>query len=180
MLQRATGAGKVIVFDHNTRSASPGVASADVRRPVRLVHNDFTADSGPHRVRRELGDEAADHLLEYPFVIVNLWRAIKGPIESVPLAVCDAQSIATEDLVVADLVYEHRTGHEYRGTFKPQHRWFYYPDMRTNEILLIKVFDSATRGDNRFSLHTAFDDPTTAGAAAPRESIEVRAFAFFV
>lgn len=179
LLQRATGASKVIVFDHNTRSASAGVVNEDVRRPVRLVHNDFTADSGPERVRRELAEETANRLLENPFIIVNLWRPIRGPVESVPLAVCHARSIATQDLVVADLVYAHRTGHEYRGTFSPEHRWFYYPDMCTDEVLLIKVFDSQTGGENRFSLHTAFDDPTTSATAAPRESIEVRAFAFF-
>ena len=144
-----------------------------------LVHNEFTEDSGPRRVRRELGDETADSLLKHPFLIVNLWRPIKGPVESVPLAVCDATSIATEDLITADLVYERRTGHEYRGVFRAGHRWFYYPAMQTDEVLLIKVFDSQTGGSNRFSLHTAFDDPTTGANAAPRESIEVRAFAFF-
>ena len=179
LLQQATGAGRVIVFDHNTRSAATAPANNDTRRPVHLVHNDFTTDSGPQRVRRELGDDTADSLLEHPFVIVNLWRPIKGPVESVPLAVCDAKSIATRDLVVADLVYEHRTGHEYRATFRSEHRWFYYPRMQADEVLLIKVFDSQTGGANRFGLHTAFDDPTTTPDAAPRESIEVRAFAFF-
>jgi hypothetical protein len=45
--------------------------------------------------------------------------------------------------------------------------------------LLIKTYDSATDGRARFSVHTAFGDPTAPTGAAPRESIESRAFVFF-
>jgi hypothetical protein len=34
-------------------------------------------------------------------------------------------------------------------------------------------------GRARFSLHSAFDDPTSPANAKPRESIETRTFAFF-
>ena len=51
--------------------------------------------------------------------------------------------------------------------------------MRADEALLIKCFDSARDGRARLSVHTAFEDPTTPADAAPRESIEVRAFLFF-
>jgi hypothetical protein len=41
------------------------------------------------------------------------------------------------------------------------------------------VYDSQKHGRARFVPHTAFDDPATPPGAAPRESIEARAFAFF-
>jgi hypothetical protein len=63
--------------------------------------------------------------------------------------------------------------------FNPKHRWFYFPQMRRDEVLLIKCFDSETDGRARLSVHSAFEDPTSPHDAAPRESIEIRAFAFF-
>ncbi len=48
-----------------------------------------------------------------------------------------------------------------------------------DEAILIKGYDSEVDGRARFTLHTAFDDPTTPADAAPRESIEVRVLAFF-
>jgi len=59
------------------------------------------------------------------------------------------------------------------------HRWFYFPQMQANEALLIKTFDSATDGRAQFSVHTAFEDPTAAADAIPRESIETRALLFY-
>ena len=51
--------------------------------------------------------------------------------------------------------------------------------MQREEAVLIKCYDSETDGRARFSLHSAFADPTTPADAPPRESIEVRTFAFF-
>jgi hypothetical protein len=51
--------------------------------------------------------------------------------------------------------------------------------MQPEEALLLKCYDSATDGRARFTAHTAFDDPTSPSDAAPRESIETRAFVFF-
>jgi hypothetical protein len=51
--------------------------------------------------------------------------------------------------------------------------------MAADEAVLIKGYDSEEDGRARFTLHTAFDDPTTTADAEPRESIEVRVLAFF-
>ena len=67
--------------------------------------------------------------------------------------------------------------------------------MTRDEVLLIKCWDSAgadfldSEGDGggpaarsvpaTFSLHTAFNDPTTPPAAPERVSLEVRTVAFF-
>ena len=59
------------------------------------------------------------------------------------------------------------------------HAWFYFPKMKRNEAIIFKVYDSETDGRARFTPHTSFEDPTTPKGAMPRESIEVRALAFF-
>jgi hypothetical protein len=184
LVAAATGANRVLVFDHTLRNgkhATPDAISRDengVREPVKRAHNDYTVKSGPQRVRDLLNGEA-DELLKHRFAVINVWRPIKGPVESSPLAVCDARSIAFEDWVAQDLIYRDRVGETYAITYNPAHRWFYFPKMRTDEVLLIKCYDSKEDGRARFAAHTAFDDPTTPANAAPRESIEIRTLAFF-
>ena len=51
--------------------------------------------------------------------------------------------------------------------------------MAADEAVLVKCYNSARDGRTRFSLHAAFVDPTVPADAPPRESIEVRTFAFF-
>ena len=178
LVKAATGAREVVVFDHTVRVAERAV-DRGLRAPVQLVHNDYTEKSGPQRVRELLGATVAPARLARRFAEYNVWRPINTPVRMMPLALVDAASIAPGDLVAADLVYQDRTGEIYHGLYNPDHRWFYFPDMRRDEAVLIKCYDSLTDGRARFSLHSAFDDPTTLADAPPRESIEVRCFAFF-
>ena len=143
------------------------------------MHNDYTVKSGPQRVRDLLEADEAEQRLRGRFAQINVWRPITGPVERAPLALVDSQSIADGDLVPVDLVYADRVGEIYHGAYNPDHRWYYFPEMRSDEAILIKGYDSAEDGRARFTLHSAFDDPTTPADAAPRESIEVRVLAFF-
>jgi hypothetical protein len=129
-------------------------------------------------VRDLLGDEA-DELLKKRFAVINVWRPIRGPVVDAPLAVTDASSIAAADLVASDLIYPDRTGEIYYVKYNPQHKWFYVPAMRNDEVLLIKCYDSSNDGRARFVPHSAFVDPTTPVGAPPRQSIELRTLVFF-
>ena len=177
----ATGASRVFIFDHTTRRRVHGVqdrAPGTPRQPATRVHVDHTAKSGPQRVRDFFGDEAADELLRGRVQVINLWRPIRGPLQDAPLAMCDARSVAPEDLVAQDLVYRDRVGEIYAVTYDPAHRWYYVPEMQADEALLLKCYDSATDGRARFMPHTAFDDPTAPADMLPRESIEIRSLVF--
>lgn len=177
-VKAATGAEKVVIFDHTIRVADQAVTRG-LRAPVQLVHNDYTEKSGPQRVRDLLGPDEASARLQRRFAEYNLWRPIVGPVQNFPLALADSSSIAPEDFVVADLVYEDRVGEIYHGRYNPAHRWYYFPLMQRDEAVLIKCYDSEKDGRARFSLHSAFADPTTPDDAPPRQSIEVRTLAFF-
>jgi hypothetical protein len=181
LLEELTGASRVVVFDHTIRRRVPGAADRATgipRQPVPRVHNDYTVKSGPQRVRDLLGDEA-DALLQKRFSVINVWRPIRGPIQDSPLAVSDARSVAQHDLVATDLVYPDRTGEIYYVKFNPEHKWFYAPAMRNDEVMLIKCYDSVADGRARFVPHSAFVDPTTPQGAPPRESIELRTLVFY-
>lgn len=177
----ATGASRVVVFDHTIRRREWGVQDRTPgipRQPVTRIHGDYTEISGPQRVRDLMGEEA-EALLGRRFAIVNHWRPIRGPLHDAPLAVCDARTVATDDLVAQDLIYRDRTGEIYGLTHNKAHRWFYVPAMQRDEVLLLKCYDSARDGRARFMPHTSFQDPNAPADMLPRESIELRTLAFF-
>lgn len=179
LIKRQTGASKVVVFDHTIRAADRGVERGH-RAPVRSVHNDYTEKSGPQRVRDLLPPDEAEARLRKRFVEINVWRNIAhDPVEMSPLGFVDSESIAPRDLAICDLVYADRTGEIYIGVYNADHRWYYFPRMTREEAVLIKCYDSMKDGRARFSLHSAFDDPTSPQNPKPRESIETRTFAFF-
>jgi hypothetical protein len=181
LVKQATGASRVVVFDHTIRRREHGVEDrtpGTPRQPVTRIHGDYTEISGPQRVRDLMGAEA-DDLLTRRFAVVNVWRPIRGPLREAPLAVCDAGSVAPGDLVAQDLIYRDRTGEIYGLTYNPAHRWYYAPAMRADEALLLKCYDSLTDGRARFMPHTSFADPDAPADMLPRESIELRTLAFF-
>jgi hypothetical protein len=179
LIKGVSGAARVVIFDHTLRSGDETEREERlIREPVLSAHNDYTEWSGPNRVREALPDEA-EALLARRFAIIQVWRAINQPIQANPLALADAKSIESDDLIVAERRYPHRVGQTYRLKYSPNHRWFYFPEMRRDEALVFKVFDSEKDGRARFTPHTSFEDPTSPPNAPPRQSIEVRAFAFF-
>lgn len=179
LIRDVSGASRVVVFDHTLRSGDAAEREARlIREPVLSAHNDYTEWSGPQRVRDILPEEA-EALLARRFAIIQVWRAINQPIRANPLAIADAKSVAMEDFLVAERRYPDRVGQTYRLKYSPNHRWFYFPEMRRDEALVFKVYDSETDGRARFTPHTSFDDPTSPPNAGPRQSIEARAFAFF-
>jgi len=179
VLLKATGAEKVVVFDYTLRDSLSGSrATASLREPVRRVHNDQTFVAGPRRVRDHLPADEAAQRIKHRFAIINLWRPL-DVVEQLPLALCDARSIAASDLVPSDLVYRDKVGETFSFTHNPAHRWYYFPKLRPDEALLLKIYDSRDDGTARLTAHTAFEDPTTPEGAAPRRSIELRALVFW-
>ena len=179
LIKEQSGASRVVIFDHTLRSGDENEREEKlIREPVLSAHNDYTEWSGPQRVREIMAEESR-MLLRRRFAIIQVWRAIDQPIQSNPLAIADARSVAPDDLLVAERRYPQRVGQTYRLKYNPAHRWFYFPQMRRDEALVFKVYDSQKDGRARFTPHTSFDDPTTPAGAPARQSIEVRAFAFF-
>jgi len=180
LVKDRTGASRVMVFDHTLRSGDQATREEKlVREPVISVHNDYTEWSAPQRVRDLLPADEAEALLGKRFAIIQVWRAIRLPIESNPLAIADARSLASGDMIAAERRYPDRVGETYQISYNPAHDWYYFPNMRRNEALVFKVFESKKDGRARFTAHTAFDDPTSPPNARPRESIEIRTLAFF-
>jgi hypothetical protein len=180
IVKAATGASRVLVFDHTLRVADEDQRKTQkLREPVRVVHNDYTDKSGPQRVRDLLPPDEAEAALGKRYVYVNVWRSIQGTVEEAPLGIADAQSIDDEDMILMDLRYKDRTGEIQRTRYNPAHRWVYFPRMEPDEVILLKCYDTERDGRARWTAHTAFDDPSSPADAAPRQSIETRTIAFY-
>jgi hypothetical protein len=120
---------------------------------VQIVHNDYTLTSAPLRVQQlgeppKVTDTLKDVLGDSPllskedlkalegkrYVFINVWRNITDfPVQDMPLALCDAQSFTTDDLVVFELRYPDRTGENYFVKHNPNHKWIYYPEIVKDE-----------------------------------------------
>lgn len=180
LVKELTGASKVLLFDHTLRAEDEATREEKkVREPVRRVHNDYTEWSGPQRVRDLLPAGEAEALLHHRFAVIQVWRPIRKPVKTAPLAIADARSLKPKDLIATERKYPDRIGEIYHITFNPDHRWFYFPNMQRNEALVFKTYDSEKDGRARWTAHAAFDDPTSPPGAPARESIEVRTLAFF-
>jgi hypothetical protein len=218
VVREATGGARAFAFDHNLRSAQGKKSGRrieggqQVQAPAHIVHGDYTLTSGPQRLRELarppsgndtlrpflpegrclIPQEQVDRALAEGgrFAIINVWRNIAAePVATHPIAFCDARSVHPEDLVVFEIHYADRVGENYFSKHASRHRWYFYPAVTRDEVLLIKQWDSAgtlarsqgAAGDDldpeapcTFSFHSAFQDPSTPSHAPDRWSIEVR------
>lgn len=183
-LKKKTGAKRILVFDHTIRTKSnlakklTEEKNTSQRAPVTLVHCDYTAESGPLRVQQLL-DSEADELLSKRVAFYNVWKPIHNVVEEFPLAMCDVTSAPPEDFFKLYLRYRDRTGENYVMRHAPGHKWWYFPHMTPEQVIVLKTYDSEVDGRARFVGHSAFTDPTTAPDAPARESVEIRTMAFF-
>jgi hypothetical protein len=177
--KEATGARTVVVFDHtvrgDTESDRPGTR---IHQPVSRVHNDYTATPALNRMRDVVPPQEAERLLRHRVMEVNVWRPIRGPLRTKPLAMVDARSLGPGDLVACDLICADRVGEIYCLAHRPEHEWNYFPDMRREEVLLLKGFDTDA-SVTQFGPHAAFRHTNAPASSLPRESIEARTLAFF-
>ena len=109
---------------------------------------------------------------------LNQWRLLSpGPTQR-PLALCDARTVAVDDVIPGDSVFPARDW-SFELAFirhNPEHRWIYFPDLTSEQVLVFKQADTDP-GRPRVVPHTAFTDPSCPPGAAPRVSVETRCVA---
>ena len=183
-LQKTQGAKRVLIFDHTIRSKTnvgkklTQETNTSQRAPVTLVHCDYTSESGPLRVHQLLGSEAPS-LLSRRVAFFNVWKPIRRVVEEHPLAMCDVTSSPSSDFFKLHLRYRDRDGENYVMRHNERHKWWYFPGMTPEQVILLKTFESEGDGRARFVGHSAFSDPNSRVDAPFRESVEIRTIAFF-
>ena len=182
LIHELSGADLVLVnspgiLRFSERSSQSG--ALDNSRPARFAHVDVSDSTA--RVFAERAAPPGRAIRR--FVHYNIWRAISAPPQDVPLAVCDARSVAAGDLLAADAVFDKpgETEWSFEGLVLAHaagHRWHWFPDMQRDEALVFKTHDSEP-GRAHCVPHVAFDNSACPAHAPPRASIEMRALAFW-
>jgi len=183
LVRRVSGADDVVVTGTGVlRFAERSTLSGalDNSRPARFAHVDVSDATAVAFGARSLPAGAGEprRVVHY-----NVWRAISPAPQDVPLALCDARSVAPGDLLPADAMFD-RDG-EITWSFEglvvahsPEHRWHWFADLSRDEAIIFKTNDSDP--DRAHSVpHVAFDDPRCPADAVPRASIEMRAIAYW-
>ena len=114
---------------------------------------------------------------------LNFWRPLSASVDDHPLAVCDARTVQSEDLLESEIYgygaanYSwHDIGIEtFSVSASVRQRWYYYPGMTPNDVLVIKSYDSAGVIGTTCP-HASFAHPHPTGE--PRRSIELRVLCF--
>lgn len=191
LVKELTGASLVVPLGWVLRTA--GEPRAQAQPPAADVHVDMTEDRA-WRLARALYQEAARGAPPFTrFIASSLWRCLSEPPQDWPLALCDARSVSPGEGVPNIMVRvaalpdpatipevlpeEDSLPAAWVFRFNPTHRWWYFPQLTRDEVILLKLHDSDHERAWRVP-HTAFRDPTCE-APWPRESIEIRTVAFF-
>ena len=148
---------------------------------IASVHMDYTDNTTWHRYLALHGERVPECASR--IYALNFWRPLSPSVDDHPLAVCDARTVRVEDLqetIVygygADNYSWHDIGIETFGVSASEHqRWYYYPEVSPDDVLVIKSFDSEGV-IGRTCPHASFAHPNPSGE--PRHSIELRVLCF--
>lgn len=186
LVRELTGASKVTasplgVLRVGERSVTN--SHATVHRPVRFVHADYTTDSAVRSMHRHFHCDEDPALSERRYAIYHVWRALTPAPQDAPLALCDPRTVSDQDCIAADTILDFPGSRADRleavlFRHNPRHRWYYFPNMTPDEVIIFKDFDSDARGPCRVP-HTAFDDPTCPSHTPARVSLDLQLFAVF-
>ena len=159
--------------------------AADHQAPISVCHTDFTPASAIRRIV-QLANAVGDKTIKLPrrFAAYNAWWLGRPGPQDRPLALCDATSIAPPDMqlgrahVVAASGKPLDYGEMAFQRYSPRHRWFWYPNLGPDRLLLFCGFDTDSTKPSMVT-HSAFTNPDCPPEASPRVSVECRCFAFW-
>jgi hypothetical protein len=192
LLKELTGAD--LVLDLGTTLRSSHNPRGNIQPPGREAHVDYN-EASSHRLAQRMLEENGLGDYEYRrFMAINLWRVISDPPQDWPLALCDGRSVGKEDGVANVMIRvdeipdretmltmhipdEDKLPTAFLFLYNPEHRWYYYPDMTRDELLVFKLYDSEETGAWRVP-HGSFRD-TSYPHAKGRESAEIRTVVYF-
>lgn len=188
---RLTGADLVIPMGGMLRRSGP--TSASVQPPAAEAHVDFTQRSAERIAQRLYCRDRPNGPGYRRFIAFSLWRALSAPPQDMPLALCDGGSVRddegthntkidVDEIPTGEALFAPVEGEENMTAATifhhcAAHRWWYFPDMTPDEVILIKLYDSDHSTAWRCP-HTAFRD-SSRPEAHERHSMEFRGIAYF-
>ncbi|KAK6073415.1 methyltransferase [Seiridium cupressi] len=193
MIKDELGADEVFIWNSVTRSADPevntpygtnhfqekaikGLQFGTMIRPAASgVHVDQDASNSRRMCQGAAGDDVFEKFSRVQQI--NIWRPLRGPVTSKPLAVCDGASLPDKSQSIHMGVFGTRVIIHHDDSQK----WYYIKRQEADEAYILKIYDSRVLdGQAKYSPHSGVESLNGAdGPEVPRESIEVRAVACY-
>lgn len=160
-----------------------GDGATEHEAPISVTHTDFTPATAARRVAEAL--KAVGKKQEPArFAAFNAWWLARSGPQDRPLALCDANSIAAADLRTgrAQVLTPNNEAMDYGQIafqrYSARHRWYWYPRLGPDRLLLFCGFDSDSSRPSMVT-HSAFTNPQCPAGTPPRVSVECRCYAFW-
>ena len=187
IVKQVTGCSDTYVTQHQYRNGYSNYPEGHPRRMRPTPNGSPGGYGGTHSDISPMAENRWDDIVDGRHcAMFNLWRSIdlEHDIETMPLALLDMTSLDFDDMVAADAwggpqrVQQHLVS--YRLAYNPNQRWYYFPRMRPDELLIFKQYDTRqTDPSMRQVYHGAVVDPQTSEDSPLRQTIEVRVLALF-
>jgi len=145
---------------------------------ARFVHCDYNVKrivSMSHDVIRDNGAEPREN---DTYAWFNTWQPFDNPAINNPLTFIDAASLSKGDVIDYYYTGRGRDSLVAAPVYNPSHRWYYFPEMKLDEVIVLKQMDQRP-GKVMYCPHTSFDNPLGGDSKPPRRSIETRVVAVF-
>ncbi len=175
LIKRVTGADHTFVYNHLVRTEKPIDFNDGYSRFVHCDYNMGRLEEMSHELLEKNGVTPQDN---WRFAWFNTWQPFDNSAYHNPLTCIDWESLPEGDVI--DYFYTGR-GRDSRvaaPVYNPDHRWCYFPEMSTEEVLVIKQLDGRPNRSN-YCPHVSFDNKSVSEDLPPRRSIETRLMAVF-
>lgn len=175
LIPRVTGAARAFVRGHLVRTETPVDFNDGY---ARFVHCDYNIRRLREMSEDVLAQRGVEPRKDWQYVWYNTWQPFDNPAVNNPLAMIDWQSLPYDDVIDYYYTGRGRDSLVAAPVHNPAHRWCYFPEMTTREIIVFKQLDA--RPDRSvYCPHTSFDIGDAPEGSPPRRSIETRLLAVF-
>lgn len=190
ILKQYLNAADLVLLGYVVRNEENKSSNLATREPFHTIHADWNItrikelmNEGETTVissNKEVNPERVKNLIKIAqrWSIYNVWIPLKTIVNN-NLAICDASSVQQQNIIRDFRFNNASTGEGVAHILSLKHhddyRWFYYPLMQSNELLIFRQFDSEQGDDFIPVFHAAFNIANNANLrCSARESIEIR------
>ena len=177
LIERVTGAHRAFARSHLIRTEKPVDFNDGY---ARFVHCDYNMKRLVEMSETVLETHGVEPKKDWRYVWYNTWQPFDNPVENNPLAFIDWESLPMDDVI--DYYYTGRGQDSLVAApvYSATHKWCYFPEMTTDEVIVMKQMDGRAGSRSVYCPHTSFDYLGQEDGSLPRRSIETRLLAVFV
>lgn len=175
LIRKLTGASAAYHYGFLVRTEKPIDFNDGYARFVHCDYNIERIESMSHDVLRQNQVEPQKNEM---YAWYNTWQPFDNSAINNPLAFIDATTLPREDVIDYYYTGRNRDSLVAAPVYNPDHRWCYFPEMTTHEVVVLKQMDQRPN-TVMYCPHTSFDNSGVVENAPPRRSIETRILAVF-